>query len=306
MSENKQYLTDIQQIEQGLKVLQRRKFNLRASAVVLSTVGVVSLVAVFFQQELVFNLFGVAQQVHQIHLPYMIDGQLREYIHQPDYLMNAFSWLGWLILKLIVSFIGAFIIVSILKKFKFFITRFRSFVLRFVAWLIAFILLWSGLTFIQYDLKDDENSEISAFVQYDRNIQQSELYQYLYRSNIPDPVQSYLLAQTALIHKPTDKVVAMVYAEKLIQAEQTDIHFLEYGFQPEQLWTIQHQVFNQAISPIAKSVETQVNRARFWSNLIEKFLWIVTAISFVFGLVVYLISNQIGKRLARIGMQLKS
>ncbi len=296
---------DIQQIEQGIKVLQRRKFNLTASSVLLSTVGIVSLVTIFFQQELIFNLFGVAQQVQQIHLPYMIDGKLKEYVHQPDYFMNAFSWLGWLILKLVVSFIGAFIIIGFLKKFKFFLIRFQSFILKFVAWLLAFIMLWSSLTYVQYEIREDEESEISAFIRYDQNIQQSNFYQYLQKSEIPETVQSYLLTQSALIHKPIDKVVAMVYAEKLIKAEQSDPQFLEYGFKPEQLWTIQYQVFNQAISPIAKSVEAQVNRANFWSNIFEKVLWVVAAISLLLGFMFYMVSNQIGKRLQRIGKQLK-
>ncbi|RZG44433.1 hypothetical protein [Acinetobacter wuhouensis] len=306
MTEKNQYPADIQQIEQGLKVLKRRKFNLTASALLLSTVGVVSLVAVFFQQELVFNSFGVAQQVQQIHLPYMIDGKLREYVHQPDYFMNAFSWLGWLILKLIVSFIGAFMIVGILKKFKFFLIRFQSFILKFVAWLITFIVLWGGLSYVQYELKDDEESEVSAFVQYDQNIQQSDFYRYLQKSDIPENVQSYLLAQTALMHKPVDKVVATVYAEKLIKAEQSDPQFLEYGFKPEQLWTIQHQVFNQAVSPIAKSVEAQVDRANFWSNWVGKILWGITAVSFLLSLMVYMLASRISKRLERIATQLKS
>ena len=304
MTEKDQYPTDIQNIEQGLKVLQRRKFNLTASAVLLSSIGVVSLGSIFFQQELVFNLFGVAQQVHQIHLPYIVDGQLREYIHQPDYLISAFSWLAWLILKLIVSFAGAFIIVSVLKKVRFFLIRFQSFILKFVAWLLAFIVLWSGLTYVQYDLKDDEDSEISTFVQYDQNIQQSDLYEYLQQSHIPETVQSYLLAQTALLHKPVDKVVATVYTEKLIKAEKSDSKFLEYGFKPEQLWTIQHQVFNQAVSPIAKSVENQVNRAIFWSNIVEKTLWMITTMSLFLSLMIYMVANRIGKRLQRIGTQL--
>jgi hypothetical protein len=78
--------------------------------------------------------------------------------------------------------------------------------------------LWSGLTYVQYDLKDDEDKELKSFIKYDQNIQQSAIYQYLQRSDAPETVQSYLLAQTALMHKPVDKVVATVYAEKLIKA----------------------------------------------------------------------------------------
>lgn len=301
MTEKTQYPVDIQQIEHGLKILQHRKRNLMVSAVVLSSVGITSLVSVFFQQELVFNLFGVAQQVHQLHLPYILDQQLREYIHQPDYLMNALSLLGWLILKLIVSFIGAFIIVGVLKKIRFFKVRLQSFILKFVAWLLSLIVLWSGLTYVQYDLKNDEDKELKSFIKYDQNIQQSDIYQYLQRSGAPETVQSYLLAQTALMHKPVDKVVATVYTEKLIKAEQSDSRFLEYGFKPEQLWTIQHQVFNRALSPIAQGVEAQVRRASFWSNIVEKFLWGISAISLFFSLMIYWVASRIAKRLHRIG-----
>jgi len=301
LTEKTQYPVDIQQIEHGLKILQHRKRNLMVSAVVLSSVGIASLVSVFFQQELVFNLFGVAQQVHQLHLPYILDQQLREYIHQPDYLMNALSWFGWLILKLIVSFIGAFIIVGVLKKIRFFKVRLQSFILKFVAWLLSLIVLWSGLTYVQYDLKNDEDKELKSFIKYDQNIQQSDIYQYLQRSDAPETVQSYLLAQTALMHKPVDKVVATVYTEKLIKAEQSDSRFLEYGFKPEQLWTIQHQVFNRALSPIAQGVEAQVNRASFWSIIVEKVLWGISALSLFFSLMIYWVASRIAKRLHRIG-----
>lgn len=301
LTEKELYPANLQQIELGLKVLHRRKRNLTVLAVVIATLGFASLITIFFQQEFVFNLFGVAQQVNQLHIPFTVDSQLQDYIHQPDYLMNAFSWLGWLILKLIVSFIGAFILVGILKKFQFFLLRFQSFILKFVAWLVCFIVLWSGLAFVQYHLKDDENKELRSFVKYDQYIQQSDMYQYLQRQNTPEVIQNYLLAQTALLHKPADKVVATVYSEKLIKAEQTDPHFLEYGFKPEQLWTIQHEVFDQAISPLAKSVEPQIIRANFWSNLVEKFLSIISAISLLLSLVIYLVAHRIAKRLQRIG-----
>ena len=304
MTDNDQYPVELQQIEQSLNVLQRRKRNLTASAVFGSSVGIASFVCIFFQQELIFNLFGVAQQIQYIHLPFTINTQLRDYIHQPDFLVNAFSWLGWLILKLMLSFIGAFVVVSFLKKIYFFKIRLQSFLLKFVAWMCAFILLWSGIAYVQHDMRDDEESEILSFIQYDKGIQQSEIYQYLSQSKLPDTMQSYLLAQTALLHKPTDQVVATVYAEKLMKAEQSDPKFLEYGFKPEQLWSIQHQVFNKALTPIAQSVEKQVIHATFWSNFVEKGLWILTIISLSISLILYLLSNRIGKRLNRVRLKL--
>lgn len=305
MNQQDQYPVKLEQIEQGLHVLQRRQRNLAVLALAISTIGISSLVSVFFQQNLVFHLFGVSQQVQQLHIPFMIDEQFREYIHQPNYLANAFSWFGWLLLKVIVSFVGAFFVVGLLKKIKFFKIRLQSFLLKFVAWIVVFIVFWSGLSYIQHDLNEDEYSEFKAFVHYDKSIQQSEIYQYLQKTDIAEPVQDYLLAQTALMHKPADLVVGKAYTDKLIKAENTDSHFSQYGFKPEQLWTIQHQVFNQAVSPIAKSVELKVVRANFWSNIVEKALWVITVITLLLGFIIYLLSQRIGKRLQRIGVSLK-
>jgi hypothetical protein len=69
--------------------------------------------------------------------------------------------------------------------------------------------------------------------------------------------------------------------KSLIKASNL-IRFLEYGFKPEQLWTIQHQVFNRALS-IAQGVEAQVSRASFWSNIVEKVLWGISALSLFLG-----------------------
>ena len=183
--------------------------------------------------------------------------------------------------------------------------RLQSFLLKFVAWIVVFIVFWSGLSYIQHDLNEDEYSEFKAFVHYDKSIQQSEIYQYLQKTDIAEPVQDYLLAQTALMHKPADLVVGKAYTDKLIKAENTDSHFSQYGFKPEQLWTIQHQVFNQAVSPIAKSVELKVVRANFWSNIVEKALWVITVITLLLGFIIYLLSQRIGNRLQRIGVSLK-
>ena len=205
---------------------------------------------------------------------------------------------------MIVAFTGAFIIVSILKKFRFFLIRFQSFVLKFVAWLVAFIILWSGLTYLQYDLKDDEAKQYQAFVHYDKNIQQSDIYQYLQRSNNPEPVQSYVLAQTALLHKPVDRDVAIAYVSKLVQSERTDPHFLEYGFKPEQIWSMQHQLYGKSVSPIAIGVESQVVKANRWAEISQFIVAGMVVLSFIVSLFLYLLASRLKKRLMRISQQL--
>ena len=304
LNQTTKYPLDTQHLQQGLTLLKKRQNKLSLLALLSSTVGIVGLITVFMQQDIVFGLFGLSLDIKQIHIPYAVDEQLREFIHQPDYFLNAFSWFAWLILKVIVSFIGAFFIISILKKFKYFLFKFQSFVLKFVAWLLAFILLWSGVTYVQYDLKDDENSEIASFIQYDQNIQQSEIYTYLQQADSPDPVKHYLLAQTALLHKPEDKTLAKVYAEKLLNDEKTDRRFQEYGFKSEQIWTIQHQVYGHSVSNIAKTVDPQMNKAIFWSNIAQNILWVITVLSFLISIIIYFLAHRIKQRLIRIDQQI--
>lgn len=304
MTTEQDYPVQVQQIETGITVLKRRQKKLMFSSIGMSIIFIVSLFTLFVQQDIVLSLFGLSQQVEQLHLPYSIDANLRDFLDQPDYLLNLFSWFGWLFLKVIVAFTGAFIIVSILKKFRFFLIRFQSFVLKFVAWLVAFIILWSGLTYLQYDLKDDEAKQYQAFVHYDKNIQQSDIYQYLQRSNNPEPVQSYVLAQTALLHKPVDRDVAIAYVSKLVQSERTDPHFLEYGFKPEQIWSMQHQLYGKSVSPIAIGVESQVVKANRWAEISQFIVAGMVVLSFIVSLFLYLLASRLKKRLMRISQQL--
>lgn len=304
MNQTTKYPLDTQHLQQGLTLLQKRQRRLAFLALLSSTVGIVSLITAFMQQDIVLGLFGLSLDIQQLHIPYAVDEQLREFIHHPDYLMNAFSWLAWLLLKVVVSFIGAFFIVGFLKRFKYFLFKFQSFVLKFVAWLLAFIVLWSGVTYVQYDLKDDEKSETASFIQYDQSIQQSEIYAYLQQTDTPDAVKDYLLVQTALLHKPEDKTIAKVYAEKLLNDEKIDPRFQEYGFKSEQIWAIQHQVYGHSVSNIAKTVDPQINKAVFWSNIAQNILWVITALSLFISLLIYFLAHRIKQRLIRIDQQI--
>lgn len=298
-------IDQLQQIETGVAVLQRRQNRLMVMAVATSTLALISFVSIFFQQDMVLGLFGVSEQVRQLHVPFSVNAQFEAFLHQPNYFLNLLSWFGWLILKLIVAFTGAFISVSLLKKIRFFRIRFQSFVLKFVGWLVAFIVLWSGLTYVQYDLEEDEASEYQALVSYDQSIQQSHIYQYLQRTEDPEPVKDYVLAQTALLHKPQDRDVAVAYTAKLIQAERKDPHFLEYGLKPEQLWSMQYQLYGQAVTPLAQSVEPLVEKASRWSSVLNYVLYALIAVSVLISGIFYFLSRGLKKRLVRISQKLQ-
>src|SRR5690606_10034353 len=112
-----------------------------------STVFIASMMSLFFQQELVYGFFGLSTQVQQLHLPVSVDATLASIGDSPDYFFSLLSWFGWLIIKIFVSFIGAFFVIGLLKKFSFFYFCFQYFVLNFVACLIAFLFIWIGFTY---------------------------------------------------------------------------------------------------------------------------------------------------------------
>lgn len=295
----------IQQIETGVQVLQRRRNHVMAMAMMSCTVLIFSAISLYVQQDFIYQWFGVSEQIRQLHVPFAVDGGLKEFLHQPDYVWNLLSWFGWLFLKLVISFMGAFISIALLKKINFFRIRFQSFMLKFVGWLIAFIVLWSGLTYVQYDLRDDEDNQIQQLIEYKNNIQQSQLYDYLQKTEAKPTVQAYLLAQAALMHGKSDRDVALAYNAQLVQAERTDPHFLEYGFKAEQLWAIQHQLYGKSETPIAKSVDAVVTRAQVWSDRAQSILMIITAIFAILTLILYILSQRLAARVQRIGQQIR-
>ena len=221
-----------------------------------------------------------------------------------DYFTSLLSWFGWLILKLFVSFVGAFFVIHFLKKIRFFYIRFQSFILKFVGWLIAFIVLWSGLTYLQYDLKHDENDAYAKAIQYDKNIQQSELAQYLQQADLDEPVKAYLLAQTALLHKPADKDAAIPQVLALVKAEKSDPHFIEYGFKPEQLWTMQHQLYGKTLTPMAESVSRQVDQAAQMSAFVKILIIAIVIVSAVLSLILFFLAQHLKGRALRVEQRL--
>ncbi|WP_347455228.1 hypothetical protein [Acinetobacter thermotolerans] len=296
-----EYAVNPREIEQGVVALKNRQHRLMLLGVTTTMITIVSIISLFLHQELVFGFFGLSTEVQQLHLPVSVDANLASLGDSPDYFLNLLSWFGWLILKLFASFIGAFFVVHFLKKIRYFYVKFQSFVQKFVGWLIAFILIWSGLTYWQHDLNGDHDDAYQKVVYYDSNINDSEMARYLSETEeVAAPVKSYLLAQTALLHNPADLSAARPHVSRLIQTEKNDKAFEEYGFKPEQLWTMQQQVYGKTMTSLAETVTPQVQQASHLESWVKILIWMVLSISAVLSLIFYGLANIIKKRSLRI------
>jgi len=295
-----EYAVNPQEIKQGVVALKKRQRNLMLLGLTTSTVCIASVIGLFFQQELVYGFFGLSTQLQQLHLPVSVDANLASIGDSPDYFFALLSWFGWLILKIFASFIGAFFLVGLLKKFGFFYVRFQSFILKFVGWLISFIVIWSGLTYWQYDLRNDREDVYQQVVYYDSNINDSEVARYLVDSDIASPVKSYLLAQTALLHKPVDLSAARPYVAQVVEAERQDNKFEQYGFKPEQIWTMQQQVYGKSLTPLAQSVDRQAQQAEQVSKITNVIIIGIAILFTLLSLIIFVLANSIKGRSLRI------
>ena len=295
-----EYAVNPQDIKQGVVALKKRQRNLMLLGLTTSTVCIASVIGLFFQQELVYGFFGLSTQLQQLHLPVSVDANLASIGDSPDYFFALLSWFGWLILKIFASFIGAFFLVGLLKKFHFFYVRFQSFILKFVGWLISFIVIWSGLTYWQYDLRNDREDVYQQVVYYDSNINDSEVARYLVDSDIASPVKSYLLAQTALLHKPVDLSAARPYVAQVVEAERQDNKFEQYGFKPEQIWTMQQQVYGKSLTPVAQSVDRQAQQAEQVSKITNVIIIGIVILFALLSLIIFVLANSIKGRSLRI------
>lgn len=295
-----EYAVNPQQIELGVVALKKRQRNLMLLGITSSTIFIASVVALFLQHDFVYSFFGISTELKQLHMPMSVDANLAELSQHTDYFSNLLTWFGWLILKLFVSFVGAFFAIHFLKKIRFFYIRFHSFILKFVGWIIAFVVLWSGLTYLQYDLNNDDRDVYAEAIQYDKNIQQSELAQYLQQSDVDAPVKAYLLAQTALLHKPVDKDTAIPQVLTLVKAEKTDPNFIEYGFKPEQLWIMQHQLYGKTLTPMAESVSKQVQQAEQMSVVAKFFIIVISVLFAILSLVLFFLAQHLKARIVRV------
>ncbi len=295
-----EYALNPQHLESGVKLLKKRQRNLMLLGITSTSILLVSVMGLFVQQDFVYSFFGLSTQVEQLHIPSSVGESLTSFGNQSDYFVNLLSWFGWLFLKIFASFIGAFLTIHVLRKIKFFSIRFQSFVLKFVGWLVAFIVIWSGLTYVQYDLRDDHHQEYQQLVRYDKNIQDSALAQELRNAEIAPAVKSYLLAQTAMLHRPIDRATAIPQVRVLVQAEKNDPHFLDYGFKPEQLWTMQNQLFNQTLTPMAESVSKQVAQAEILNRVVYWALLFIIVVTALITMAMFILASRIKSRVIRI------
>lgn len=288
------------EIASGIVLLKKRQTKLSFYGFLSAGFFVVSLVSIFIQSDVVYSYFGLTQSVEQLHIPFSIEGLLQSFHHQTDYFFNLLSWLGWFILKIFCSIIGAFIAIHFLKKIKFFYVRFQSFVLKFVAWLIAIIVIWSGMTYIQYDLRDDESQYQYELVNYETNIQSSSIAQLMTENDVNPTVKTYVLAQTALLHQPLDKNLATALVAQLVQAERVDKQFFEYGFSSEQIWSMQNQVYGKSVTPVAQSVEKQVTNAKRVESVVQMFLIVLSILFVLMMMVFFLLATSFKNRIEKI------
>jgi hypothetical protein len=295
-----------QEIQQGVSTLHKRQKNLAVWSMGSGALLLVSIAFFFFQQDLVYSFFGLQLELQQLHAPVSLNNELTRLNDHSDYFFNLLAWFGWLFLKIVGSFIGAFFVIRILKKIRYFQIRFRSTVLKFVGWVIGFILIWSGLTAWQYEVHNNESKKVQRFVHYDSNIQDSRIAKFLTDNPVEQPVKAYMLAQAALLQKPQDIPTAKAYIAQLVQAENNQPNFEQYGFKPEQLWTMQHQVYGQSLTPLAKSVDVRVQQAETLNQIVQWMNIILGLCLAVMSSLLWLLSYYMKTKLNRIGQRLDS
>ena len=298
------YAVQAREIQHGIVHLQQRQRFLSILTVAAACVVLMTGVGLWMHQDFVYSFFGLSHDVTQLHIPSSVDSDLFRVDQQPDYFLSLLAWFGWLFTKVFVAFFGSFFLLSCLKKIKFFQQRFRSWSLRIVAWCIACIVLWSGLSYWQHDTQHEQKKAQDALLNYQNNIHSSEIAQRMQDESLLQPIQAYLLAQTALLHAPVDTASAKGYVQDLIYAEQHDAKFKHYGFSAEQIWIMQQQLYGKSMSPLAKSVEVQVQQADHLSDVVRQFLAILLIIFLVILLVLAALNHNIKSRLSRIQQRL--
>ena len=218
-----------------------------------------------------------------------------------DYFFNLLSWFGWLFLKIFVSLIGAFVLVGWVKKFKFFQQRFQAWSQRILAWVIAFILLWSGLSYLQYNWKDETEQAYQQWMSYQNNIIESQIAQDLQQANISANEKAYVLAQVALLHQPVDRNTANIYVNQLISAEKSNpVQFKQYDFKPEQLWVMQQQLYGKSITSITQPLDIRAQQAERISQIVKVILSGLMIVAVALSTVLYVLAKNFKNRRVRI------
>ncbi|MEB3790390.1 hypothetical protein [Acinetobacter sp. IK40] len=295
----------VQPLGQRLDVLKKRQRHLMIWFFLSSTLALVTIASLFFQKELIYRFFDLSMHVQVLDLPYHVQ-ELVPFKQPVDYLFNLLSWVGWLFLKILVSFVGAFFLVSWAKKLKFFQQRFQAWTQRFLAWIIAFILLWSGLSYIQYDWKDETQQAYQQWMSYQNNIVESQIAQDLQQAEISSTEKAYVLAQVALLHQPADRKTANVYMNQLIDAEKNDpLLFKKYDFKPEQLWVMQQQLYGKSITALTQPLDLRAQQAERISQIVNVILCGVIILVLALTAILYMLAKHLKNRRNRISQKLE-
>ena len=294
----------VQPIDQRLDVLKKRQRNLMIWFFLTSTLAVIIIASLFLQKEFIYRFFDLSVHVQALDLPYHVQ-ELVPFKQPVDYFFNLLSWFGWLFLKILVSFIGAFLLLSWMKKFKFFQQRFQAWTQRILAWVISFILLWSGLSYIQYDWKDETKQAYQQWMSYENNIVESQIAQDLKQANISSTEKAYVLAQVALLHQPVDRKTANVYVNQLIFAEKNNpVQFKEYDFKPEQLWVMQQQLYGKSITALTQPLDLRAQQAERVSQIVNVVLWGMIFLVAALSAILYILAKHLKNRRVRITQKL--
>ena len=294
----------VQPIDQRLDILKKRQRHLMIWFFLTSTFGVVIIASLFLQKEFIYRFFDLSVHVQALDLPYHVQ-ELVPFKQPVDYFFNLLSWFGWLFLKILVSFIGAFLLLSWMKKFKFFQQRFQAWTQRILAWVISFILLWSGLSYIQYDWKDETKQAYQQWMSYENNIVESQIAQDLKQANISSTEKAYVLAQVALLHQPVDRKTAKVYVNQLIFAEKNNpVQFKEYDFRPEQLWVMQQQLYGKSITALTQPLDLRAQQAERVSQIVNVVLWGMIFLVAALSAILYILAKHLKNRRVRITQKL--
>lgn len=294
----------VQPIDQRLVVLKKRQRHLMIWFFLSSALVLMTITALFFQKEFVYRFFDLSMHVQSLDLPYHVQ-DLIPFKQPVDYFFNLLSWFGWLFIKIFVAFIGAFLLLRWAKKLNFFRQRFQAWTLRVVAWIIAFTLLWSGLSYIQYDWQDETEKGYQQWMSYKNNIIESQIARDLNQSNASATEKAYVLAQVALLHDPIDRKTANIYVNQLINAEQNNpAQFQKYDFKPEQLWVMQQQLYGKSITLMTQPLDLRAQQAERIAQIVNVVLWGLLLVTIAISMVLYFLASHLKSRRNRIAHQL--
>ncbi|MDA0697893.1 hypothetical protein [Acinetobacter venetianus] len=290
----------VQPIDQRLVVLKKRQRHLMIWFFLSSALVLMTITALFFQKEFVYRFFDLSMHVQSLDLPYHVQ-DLIPFKQPVDYFFNLLSWFGWLFIKIFVAFIGAFLLLRWAKKLNFFRQRFQAWTLRVVAWIIAFTLLWSGLSYIQYDWQDETEKGYQQWMSYKNNIIESQIARDLNQSNASATEKAYVLAQVALLHDPIDRKTANIYVNQLINAERNNpTEFQKYDFKPEQLWVMQQQLYGKSITLMTQPLDLRAQQAERIAQIMNVVLWGLLLVTIAISMVLYFLASHLKSRRNRI------